>query len=179
MYLIRAFAVAATILLLSTAAVAQSATDAPSTQVAADVHGIHQALNRLVVLLEEVRQQRHVELLLKRIELKERRLAPLENRLRSAEGDVVGLEDELKHIEVMRTQTEQQIDDEIRTGKDDPQSGSRRMLDEVERMVESLNARLDEARLRVRQAEDDLLDGREEIEILDEMLMELLESDGR
>ena len=106
-------------------------------------------------------------------------MAAPDKRLRSAEGDVVGLEDELKHIEVMRTQTEQQIDDEIRTGKDDPQSGSRRMLDEVERMVESLNARLDEARLRVRQAEDDLLDGREEIEILDEMLMELLEPQRR
>ena len=172
MSLMRALAVA-TILLLAPVTGAQ--TDGSSTEIAADVQGIHQALNRMVVLLEEAQQQQHVELLLKRIELKERRLAPLEGRLRSAEDQVAGLEDELRHIEVMRNEAEQEIDDEIRTGVDDPQSETRQMLDTLERMVEPMNARLDEAGLRVRRAEDDLLDGREEIEILDELLMELLE----
>jgi len=175
MKLMQAFALTTTVILLSPAVVAQDRTDGSATEIAEDVQGIHQALNRLVVLLEEVQQQQHVELLLKRIELKERRLAPLERHLRSAENDVVGLEDELKHIEVMRTQSEQEIDDEIRSGKDDPDSESRQRLDALERIVEPLNARLDEARMRVRRAEDDLLDGREEIELLDEMLMELLE----
>jgi len=179
MSLIRAFALAATILLLSPAAVAQSAPDGSSSEIAADVQGIHQALRRLVLLLEQVQEQQHVELLLKRIELKERRLAPLERRLRSAEDQVSGLEDELKHIEVMLTETEQEIDNEIRAGKDDPDSESRQRLEGLRRAVEPTNARLDEARLRVRRAEDDLLDGREEIEDLDEVLMELLEPGQR
>ena len=175
MDLMRVFALAVTLLLVPPAALAQSATDASPAEIASDVHGIHQALNRLVVLLEEVQQQQHVELLLKRIELKERRLAPLERRLRSAEDQVAGHEDELKHIEVMLTETEQEIDNEIRAGKDDPDGESRQRLEGLKRAVEPMNARLDEARLRMRRAEDDLLDGREEIEILDETLMELLE----
>jgi chromosome segregation ATPase len=174
-----ALALAAMMTLLPAKAAAQETIGGTPADIAAEVHGIHQALDRLVGLLEQAQYQQRVELLLKRIELKERRLAPLEARLRSAEGQVEGLEDELRHLETMRESAEQTIDEEVRSGLDDPQSESRRMLEDLKRMVEPVTARLAEARLRMRRAEDDLLDGREEIDDLDAMLMELLETEGR
>ena len=79
----------------------QAPTEYESARVAKDVQGIHQALDRLVGLLESVQRQQSLELLLKRIEMHERRQAPLERRLRSAENDVDNLQDETKQLDLM------------------------------------------------------------------------------
>jgi TolA-binding protein len=148
--------------------------DVPTSELDEDVAGIRQALDRLVVLLETVQHHQRVDLLLKRIELRERRLEPAERRLRSAEGDVEGLEGELVHMRAMKEQEEEKLDELIRTREID--YGDRRQLEEIKTVEVALEARLDEARMRVRRYEDELADGREEIEILDEMLLELLEA---
>jgi hypothetical protein len=141
-----------------------------------DVAGIRQALDRLVDLLETVQHNQRVDLLLKRIELRERRLAPLERRLAGAQRDVEGIEAEQVHMESMREQQERELDESVREGLE-TDDGVRRMLREVELMQTAMEARLDDAQARVRRYEDELADGREEIEILDEMLLELLDLD--
>ena len=141
-----------------------------------DVAGIHQALDRLVILLETVQRNQRVDLLLKRIELRERRLAPLERRLAGAQGDMEGIEAEQVHMESMREQQERELDEIVREGKQ-TDDGVRRMLREVELIQTAMEARLFDAQARVRRFEDELAEGREEIEILDEMLLELLDSD--
>ncbi len=155
----------------------QAPTEYESARVAKDVQGIHQALDRLVGLLESVQRQQSLELLLKRIEMHERRQAPLERRLRSAENDVENLQDEIIQLDVMWAQQEEQYEEELQEGGEVSASARRRMRNEFERMKIALESRADEARLRVQRAEDDLIDGREEIEILDEKLMERLDSE--
>ena len=141
-----------------------------------DVAGIHQALDRLVNLLERVQRNQRVDLLLKRIELRERRLAPLEKRLAGAQSEVEGIEAEQVRMESMREQQERELDEIVREGRE-TDDGVRRMLREVELVQNAMEARLSNAQSRVRRFEDELADGREEIEILDEMLLELLDSD--
>ena len=141
-----------------------------------DVAGIRQALDRLVDLLETVQRNQRVDLLLKRIELRERRLSPLERRLAGAQGDMDGIEAEQVHMESMREQQERELDEIVREGKE-TDDGIRRMLREVELMQTAMEARLFDAQARVRRFEDELAEGREEIEILDEMLLELLDLD--
>jgi predicted nucleic acid-binding Zn-ribbon protein len=153
-----------------------AAPEASAPELVDDVAGIRQALDKLVVLLETAQHNQRVELLLKRIELRERRLAPLEKRLAGAQSDVEGLEGERLHMEGMREQEEQELDEALRTGKEDHDS-IRRMLKEIDRMQAGMEARLDEARMRTRRFEDQLADGREEVEILDEILLELLDAD--
>ena len=147
--------------------------DAPTSELGEDVAGIRQALDRLVVLLETVQDHQRVDLLLKRIELRERRLAQLERRLRSAQSDVEGLEDELVQMRAMKDQEKAELDELSRTREID--DGDRLRLKGIERAEVGVEARLVEARIRVRKSEDELADGREEIENLDEMLLELLE----
>ena len=141
-----------------------------------DVAGIHQALDRLVNLLERVQRNQRVDLLLKRIELRERRTAPLERRLTGAQAEMEGIEAEQVHMESMKEQQEQELDEIIREGKQ-TDDGVRRMLREIELMQTAMEARLLDAQARVRRFEDELAEGREEIEILDEILLELLDSD--
>jgi len=157
-------------------AVGQPTGEAQSEAMAADLQGIHQALDRLVELLESTQQRQQVELLMKRIEMRERRQAPLESRRRTAENEVNGLQDELKHLDAMWEQQEAHYERSLEEGEEVSPSDKRRMRDEFERMKAAITARADEARLRVQRAEDDLYDGRKELEILDEQLMELLES---
>ena len=140
-----------------------------------DVSGIHQSLERLVGLLETLREHQKVELLIKRIELKERRLAPMESRLRSAENTVKGIEDELTRLRTMREQIEEALNDNEIRGEATPEDGSREMLVHIERELEVLGVQVEAERLRARELEDDLAEGREDVEDLDEMLIELLE----
>ena len=141
-----------------------------------DVAGIRQALDRLVELLETVQRNQRVDLLLKRIELRERRLAPLQKRLAAAQGDVEGSQAERVRMRAMKEQQERQIDESVRAGRETDDI-ARRMLQEIEQVEAAMEARLDDAEARVRRFEDELADGREEIEILDEILLELLDSD--
>jgi flagellar biosynthesis chaperone FliJ len=168
-------------LILSTPPVAgqSPATDYASTELSQDVEGIRQALDRLVVLLEITQRHQRIDLVLKRIELRERRMEPLERRLRSTEKEIEEFEEHLKALERMREQHEDALRDEIRDGVDAERSETRRMLDDIERTQVGAAERLESARMRMQQHENDLSAGRRDIEILDEMLMELLDDDRR
>ncbi len=160
-------------LLCLTLPVTRTAAETPAPELGADVAGIRNALDRLVVLMETVQHQQRVDLVLKRIELRERRLAPLEQRLQDAQSEVDGLGDELVHMSVMKEQFESQLDELSKTR--DMDESERNQIREFERVEAAIEARVEEAQLRVRRYEDELADGREEIEILDEMLLELLD----
>ncbi len=161
------------ILLCLVLPVTRTAAETPAPELGADVAGIRSALDRLVVLMETVQHQQRVDLVLKRIELRERRLAPLEQRLQDAHSDVETMEGELVQMRAMREQFEAQLDELSKTR--DMDENERNQIREFERVEAAIEARTDEAQLRVRRYEDELADGREEIEILDEMLLELLD----
>ena len=158
---------------------AQTGSTEQATELSDEMRGIRRALDRMVGLLETLHQQQDVDLLLKRIELHERRLEPLERRLRSAESEIQGSEEHLKHLELMREQHEEILNAEIREGADTPRSETRRMLDDLARPREAAEERQESARMRAQEYQNDLARGREEIEILDEVRIELLQAERR
>lgn len=172
-------ALAALILSALPVAAQSAATDYAPGDLSKDVQGIRQALDRLVVMLEITQRHQEIDLVLKRIELRERRMEPLERRLRSVENEIKDFEEHLKTLDRMQEQHEDILDEEIREGADAQRSETRRMLDDIKRTRVGAEERLESARMRMQQHENDLAHSRREIEILDEMLMELLEDDRR
>jgi len=142
---------------------------------ASEMAGIQRSLDRLVELFEAHLEHQRVDLLLKRIQLKERRLEPAEQRLRDAEANLEGRDSEIKRMKSMLEDQRAVLDDEIRDGIDQPGSGTRNMISELQRVIRTEQPQVEDARMRVRRLEDDLADQRDEIEILDDLLLEMLE----
>jgi chromosome segregation ATPase len=140
-----------------------------------EVAGLNRSLDRMAGMLETLIGNQHVEILLKRIELKERRLEPLESELLRAERAQTDLEARVKRMQEELEQTEDAIADEVRAGSDTPDSESRRMKMQIERVLEVESSRVDDMRRRAQQLENQLASGRDEILILDEQLQELLQ----
>ena len=115
-----------------------------------------------------------VDLLLKRVELKERRLIPVASDLRSLEGDYEDQKVVVTRYREMLRQMEDALSEEIRRGVDSPDSEPRQMIPEFERELQIEIARIEDLERRMRRLEDELTDGRREIAILDEQLRELL-----
>jgi hypothetical protein len=143
-----------------------------------ELAGIQRSLDRLVDLFEAHLEHQRVDLLLKRIQLKERRLEPAERRLRDAEGTLEGRKAEIKRMKAMLAEQRTALDDEIRDGTDQPESETRRLIVSLERVIRTEEAQLGDELMRVRLLDDDLAGQREEIEILDDLLLEMLEDSG-
>jgi hypothetical protein len=146
---------------------------------AEEVRGIRRSLDRLTQMLEQMQLNHEVDLMFKRIEMRERRLAPLERRLRSAENDARSHEDQLKSLERIKEQQEEALQQEIQDGKDSPQSGTRNMLEDIQRSQITAEERLERAQMQVQLLENELASGRRDLEVLDDMLIDLLEEQER
>lgn len=140
-----------------------------------EVAGLNRNLDRLVLLMEQAMDYQRVDLLIKRIELGERRMLPVAEDLRSARREVEDVETDIKRYDEMLEHHEATLRDEIRRGVDAPDSPTRQMLDELRRVAEVEGARLDHVRDRVHRLEDELAEGRKELIILDEQLRALLQ----
>jgi chromosome segregation ATPase len=140
-----------------------------------DLAGINRSLERMVVLLETMIDNQDTDILLRRIELKERRLIPLESELRRAERSLLDMQSRLKMIQEELEQQEEQLSEEMRQGIDPQDSDARRAREQMERILETENSRAEEFERRVRMLQDELAEGQDEIAILDEQLQELLQ----
>jgi predicted nucleic acid-binding Zn-ribbon protein len=140
-----------------------------------EVAGLGDSLDRLVVLLERVTEQQRIDLLLRRIELEERRLIPVSSDLRSLEGDYENQKTLVKRYQEMLAQMEDELSEEIRRGVDRPDSEPRQMIPGIERELQIEIGRIEDLERRIRRLEDELAEGRREIAILDEQLRELLD----
>jgi hypothetical protein len=139
-----------------------------------EMAGIQRSLDRLVDLFEAHLEHQRLDLLLKRIQLKERRLEPAQKRLRDAEARLEGREAEIKRMKQMLEEQQSVLDDEIRQGGDAGDSETRRMIINLERVIRTQEAQVEDGRARVRRLEDELAVQREEVEILDDLLLEML-----
>lgn len=154
---------------------AQHDQDAAGGSATPEMAGIQRSLDRLVELFEAHLDHQRADLLLKRIQIKERRLEPAEQRLRDAESRLEGRESEIKRMTQILEEQQGVLEDEIREGTDQPGSDTRRMIANLERVIRTQQAQFDDGQMRVRRLEDELADQREDIEILDDLLMEMLE----
>jgi hypothetical protein len=100
-----------------------------------EVAGVHDSLDRLVGMLTELLDNQQVDLVLKRIDLKQRRLAPLERDLRSMEESLAGRKMEVRELRQMLEETEDRIQDQVREGTDRPDSEDRLMARQIERQT--------------------------------------------
>lgn len=142
---------------------------------ARELAGIRDSLDRLVALVETQVRQQSIELVIRRITLRERRIEPLERRMRDAEEELRARQQDLERIRAMIAEQEAEVDRAVTAGDGQAEADARRMLREIETVVRREEPLLDAATVRVRDLEDRIAEEREEIEILDEMLMERLE----
>ena len=174
----RIMLVSATLAVWLLASVPANGQTSPETAgVTEELEGIRRALDRLVSLQESASRYQAVDLVLKRIELKMRSLEPLERRLRGAENDVENAEEHLKQLARMLEQNEDVLQQEVQDGTDARRSETRRMLDDIRRTQRGAEERLDLAYQATQRFENELADGRRELEILDDRLDELVEGD--
>jgi chromosome segregation ATPase len=140
-----------------------------------EVAGLNRSLDHMVAMLEQVIRNQKVDLLLKRIEIKERRLAPMASDLRSMESEYDNRKTEIKRLREFIKQQEEMLADELRQGIDPTDSEARLYLDDLNREIQVEGTRLEELTLRIRRLQDEIADEREEIAILDEQLGELID----
>ena len=148
--------------------------DDQTTFLLEEVAGLNRSLEEIATLLSLLLKQQHVDILIKRIELKERRLSPLQSELRGTQDERTSVQEEIKGLEAFRKETERQLDEQAQTGLDTLDSDERRMLREMELRSERLTERLERLDQRAIELENDFAASREEITILDEMLAEQL-----
>jgi len=154
---------------------AQEPTENPTEQLARELARLNRSLDRIVGLMEDVASYDRIELVLRRIDLKERRLAPLEAQMRRVDSEMFDHKSEMKRMGQMVEEHEDRLDDEIREGTDRPNSDTRQYLHQLRQAVAGITARYEELQLRQRRLEDELADGRDEIALLDDALGEMLE----
>ncbi len=153
-------------------AVAESNDNDPDP-VVSELARVRASLDRLVQLLEDAQAAQQAELLLRRIERRERRLLPLESRLRTAREDLVQLDEELVKFAAYR----EQLDEEIRaaTGRgesSEPEAGL--ILDRLDAEKTGMERRKEQLELRIRQLEDQVAEQLEEIEFMEGSLEEMV-----
>jgi hypothetical protein len=163
---------------LAAPAVAQPVPESSSVStpdLAREVEALRISVERAVGLLDRALTHQRAELLLKRIELKERRVVPLESEVRRARTDLLAAESEIERLEQMLENTEDAIVDEIRNGTDRADSGSRTMKREIEQGLAFARTRVETEESHVRLLQDDLADRLDEIDILEDSLEHRLE----
>lgn len=174
-------ALCATLLLAAlTPVIAQAPAGAQSpagdmSRLVEEVAGLNRSLDRLAVMLEQVMFQQEVDLVLKRLELKERRLEPMAGHLRSLQREYDDRKTEIKHYQEMLEGARDKVSEEIRQGRDlVAESDAAQVVIEMERALTIETARLEGIERRMRELEDALAEGREEVLILDEQLREMM-----
>ena len=142
---------------------------------AGELAGINRTLARLVGMFESSLRLQQADLVLKRIELRERRLEPAERALRGARESLDDQETHLEQLAEMLESFREDLQAEMRDGLDQPRSETRRTIGEVEAALRTEETRRDNVVRRIRDLEDEIAEGRERIEELEEVLQELLE----
>ena len=154
---------------------AQDHSDAVEKQVVRELAGIQRSLADLVDLLETMRRNQDVDLVLRRIELHERRLAPLERSVRGNEQDQIDTRQQVSEAVMWKERTEDRILELEREGIEETPEDFRQQVEVAEGEIERLQLRLDGLLQRQIELENTVADGRDEFEILDDLLRELLE----
>ncbi len=140
-----------------------------------ELAAIRQSLDRLVGLLDSLERRQQTDLLMKRIEMKERRIAPLEQKLRQNVDEQDSLTETLTSFQSYRDSAEEQLDDALRRGDEQQAQNSREELGHIEAEGERLKVRLERLRRRGLEIEAELIGGRREIDALDDRLAERVE----
>ena len=152
--------------------------DAPGDtpeQVVRELAGIQESLDDLVALLSTMRRNQDADLILRRIEMHERRLAPLEGRLERNGREQLDAKKSLGNIEEWKSQTEEQIYEIERVGREEVPLQMRQEVRMAEQQMKQEQERLERLQQTQIDLENALADRRDDVEILEDTLRELVE----
>ena len=155
-------------------AIAETPSDSAASLVK-EVEALRKTVEEAVTLLDRALAHQRTEILLKRLDLKERRVVPLESELRRAHDGLAASRNELERFEQMLEETEQRISEEIRSGVDPEESENRILKGDLEQALVHVRGSVESDEDRVRRLEDELAERLEEIEILEDSLQERLD----
>jgi chromosome segregation ATPase len=147
----------------------------PATRVADELAGVNRSLDQLVTMMQTMMEYQEIDLVLKRIEMKERRVLPLESALRNARETVTSVSSELERMQSMVQEWEDAESRAVREGREQEAAEFRQMIAHSRAEVEYQTATLDRYEQRVRELEDDIALLNRDLRGLDELLGELLE----
>ena len=155
---------------------ARDAADDPIGALRDSIERANTSLEAIAHSLSALHIEQQAMLMIRRVELEERRMSPLNSAVRSAHQDVEQLEREIRQMERMREDFQQQVDEAVRKGADPLDLPERREVEQIENVIELDREQLVIAQARAIEAEDDLARRKKRMEILDEKLEELLEA---
>ena len=159
-------------LLWSSSAIATDPQPAGAAEIPGQLAALNDKFDRLLEAMDLFRQNQETDLLIRRIELEQRRIAPLDNELRKAQAEARETEQQIEQGEQMLEEEREGLRDLVDA---DEQEVMREQLDEWQRHLERERGRLESIHDRVRRLEDDLSDARETIDDLDARLLERLD----
>jgi chromosome segregation ATPase len=181
---------AATLLLLGTGSWTPAQEEAPSTARAAaastpaaetaavlvqEMARLNRSLEEISGLLSLLLDGQEVDILMKRMQFKERQLARLESEMKSRRSESEHLQDEIKQLEAYREEIEMAAENRVQGGLDTPDPEDERIRRQIEAERERVTERSDSVYRQVVELENEVSELREEYEILEEMLDERLE----
>jgi chromosome segregation ATPase len=150
------------------------ATNPPAAAIVAglqqELAGMRHSLDEIALLLAATLDQQQVAVLMTRMELKQRRMAPLEQLLQRTRDDRDGLRQERERMADMREIIREEAGDSAAEAE-----GVRLDLERVRREMERMDDRLASLDQRIIELEDDLASNQDDIAILEEMVDERLE----
>ena len=135
---------------------------------------LNHSLDRIASMLEQVLDVQQADLLMKRLQLLQARLAPGERDLTRAVEDYSDREEESVALRDRWKAMEAQIREEEKAGDPDAARDLEMIRLDFEAQTASVQRRLDAAYLRVQELENGLAASREDIAILEELLDERL-----
>jgi len=144
-------------------------------QVVRELAGIQGSLDELVDLLSKMRRIQDADLILRRIEMHERRLAPLEGRLDRNGREQLDAKTSIGNIEEWKLQTEEGIHEIEREGREEVPLQMHQEVRMAEQQMSQEQARLETLQQKQIELENALADRRDEVEILEDLLGELVE----
>jgi chromosome segregation ATPase len=143
----------------------------PAARLVQEVGALNRNLERVANLLEEFLAKQEMDMLMKRIEFKSRRLSPLEQELRTARKERSNREEERSHLQMQMEEMERVLEAQEREGAEESDAdwapGTKVRM---ETRMTYLRDAMDALDLRIMELENDLASRREEIEGWEEYL---------
>ncbi len=140
-----------------------------------EVAGLRASVDELVTLLDRYMSYQKIELMLKRVDLKQRQLAPMERELRTHKDDLDSAVRELEDLEMYVAQVELEIEQELRSGGDIRDSEARRIMKEIAARRETLEERMADLERSVMELENGVASRKRELLDLEDVLADMLE----
>lgn len=126
-----------------------------------ELAGIRAALDQIAGLLRRQLEEQRLELILRRVDLAEARLTPLEGALRGARDQRLGVDQERKQLEARLEQLARQVEEDDEAVRDMPEGDILRFTSELTLEIRLLGDRLRDLDLRIVEMENEIATDRD------------------